>query len=206
MDFSGQLGFTRLKPKFLGAQIQDGLLARLSVSRKLTASSSVQVRVAREFSASGSALGSEAFVAAPAINGSGLTQGEPALYEVVSASYRWSRPRTDLSLSAIQSRDTYRSVAQTRRDLTRFEAQASRALTPKSRVGISATYSSEKFSGAIGKFDDTRVGGFWRWSIGRQLSLDLSADYAKRDGTIVATGYNELQAQVRLRYDLLRRN
>lgn len=206
MDFAGQLGFSRLKPKFPGAQTQDGLLARLSLSRKLTASSSVQVRVAREFSASGSAFAGGTFAAAPTINDSGLTQGEPALYEVVAASYRWSRPRTDVSLSAIQSRETYRSVAQTRRDLTRFEAQASRALTPKSRVGMSASYGREEFSGAIGKFDDTRVGGFWRWSVGRQLSLDLNADYAKRDATLVAAGYKELQAQVRLRYDLLRRN
>ena len=206
MDFAGQLGFSRLKPKFLGAQSQDGLLARLSLSRKLTASSSVQVRVAREFSASGSAFAGGTFAAAPTINDSGLTQGEPALYEVVAVSYRWSRPRTEVSLSAIQSRESYRSVAQTRRDLTRFEAQASRALTPKSRVGISASYGREEFSGAIGKFDDTRVGGFWRWSLGRQLALDLRADYSRRDGTLAATDYSELQAQIRLRYDLLRRN
>ena len=38
------------------------------------------------------------------------------------------------------------------------------------------------------------------------VALDLSADYNRRDGTIAATDYSELQAQIRLRYDLLRRN
>jgi hypothetical protein len=206
MDFSGQVGFTRLKPKFTGAQSQDGLLVRLNLNRKLTATSSVQLRAAREFSGSGSPQAGNAFSAAPVTNDSGLAQGEPALYELVSAGYRWARPRTEFSLSATHSRESYRSVTQTRRDLTQFAAGASRALTPKSRVGVSVSYGREDFSGAIGKFDDTRFGGFWRWSFGRQLSLDLSADYVKRDGTIVGTDYNEMQAQVRVRYDLLRRN
>jgi hypothetical protein len=58
----------------------------------------------------------------------------------------------------------------------------SRALTSKSRVGISASCNREDFGGTIGKFDDTRFGAFWRWTLGRQMSLDLSADYTRRNG------------------------
>lgn len=198
-DFEADLGASHIDQP---GSNTTGPLAKLQLSRKISAAAKLTLTAGRELTDASSSFSTLQY---GAIGPSGIIGTAPApltsdnyTSDYASASWQYQRNRTTLSLTAHWEKDTYPGQAQLdvnrpgadfsiRRQLTRaFSADLLGRFyrTDFSNVAIVSNTSSSNY-------DDWLLGGALTWRYGRALEFRLRFDHNSHVVTEGASGYAE---------------
>jgi hypothetical protein len=191
------LGYTQLD-RDAATDKEDGALARLNVSRRVSPASTATLTAGHEFQNSAGAFAS--------IQGGGATSGvgavpgrqtaQPFMNDYVTLGWNFSRVRTGFSLNASLNKQTYDDAPELDQTVTVLSAQLTRALSQRSTVALHGAYSQGDFSqsdvlATSGDYKDTNVGLNFTWRLSRAWSLNATYDYFHRSSDAAVGGYDE---------------
>jgi hypothetical protein len=183
----------------------DGLLARFSVSRQISASSVVTIGAGRQFSSAGDAfrdmqdqqgvrLESQAVIAT----------NDPFQSRFASLDWRFSRNRTGLGFNIQYREEAYETAIELDRTLISWGAYASRQLSNVAELRVYGGFVEEDFDAGF-KDDDLQAGASLAWRIGRRSELRIQYDRYKRDSTDRTIDFTENRASLFLTWSPLER-
>lgn len=179
-DISAEAGYTWQERDDPGSEDTGGSLLNLSVSRELSASSTVHLQLGTQLTDAGEAL--RGSLESGAAGGSRITaSSDPFENRRVSLSWDFSRNRTGLSLGASWNEDRYEEQTQFDRTRMAYEAQFTRRLSPNLDFGLLATMSDEDFDTAGLDAEEVSFGTNLTWRPGRTLGFRLSVDRYDRN-------------------------
>jgi len=168
-----------------------GLLFRLDLSRRLSASSIVSLSGGHEFANSAGAFAGGQ-VGLPTNIGAapGRQSNQPFMDDHVRLGYSFNRQRTGFSLSAYRSDRSYKDQPGLDQTLTSLTAGVTRELTPRTTLSIDGTYGRGNFE-QEGDYTDLSGGVSLRWRLSQRVSLGFSYDHFDRDSDRPQGGYTE---------------
>ena len=174
----------------LGSRTSSGLLARLSITRRLSPSANLTLSGGTQFSDAG-----DLFRNSQGTQGVGLDTlsvigtGDPFESRFGSIGYGFSRNRTSFGLSVMHTRERYENATALDRTLTDWNAYFSRRLSPVLELRIFAWLEQQSFSNIDFDDDELRAGAYLSWSVGRSTSLRLQYDRHDRNTSDGSTDY-----------------
>lgn len=185
-----ELGYTKIDRDTL-ARSEDGLLMRLDVSRRLSASSTGNLSAGREFSSTGAS-----FAATQSAGGVSLETAPgrqsilPFTHDYASLGWTFSRNRTGLSLSGSWNEQSY-EVPLLDQTLTSLSTSVRRDLSSATTLLLQAAYLRGQFKQPGSDYDEITAGVSFSWQLGRHVLLNLTYDRADRDSDLADGGYTE---------------
>jgi outer membrane protein assembly factor BamA len=180
---------------------QKGLLTRLEISRAMSASSTLKLRLGREFSDQGNSFRFQQGIGQVNLQTQAVGQTtDPFTSKYAGLGWEFQRQRTGLGLNVTHFDESYR--AQTLFDRTRLiaDARASRNLTPNLQLQLTGTYDKEDFKNVPGDYREIGGSVALNWKLGRFLSLVLEYDRFNRTSDLPGAGYKENRGWLRVRY------
>jgi hypothetical protein len=183
-------GYTRID-RTVGEN-SDGLLFRVELSRRISASSYLAASAGHEFSDA-----ADAFRLSQTLTGGGLdTQATvqtsaPFTNKYYTLGWNFARNRTGLNLSASRFEETYQDNGLLDRDRTLLNGLISRNLTPVLQVALAASYSKENYKNVGVDAKDSTAGVQLNWRAGRHLTIAARYQYAHRTSDPAGTGFTE---------------
>jgi hypothetical protein len=185
-----------------GETVDDGgALLRAHLSRRLTPSMTGYVNAVREYPTSEETtlLGDPLVSAGVDDATSDFTSG-PRLATSFGVGLRFTRPRTESSLSYTYREEESLLAGAAQRKYGEWRGDLSRRFTPGVKGTLYARMTDEDFSGIAGNAQERSVGAQLGISFGRALGLDIRIEHNKRDGITAADDYSELGGGIFLRY------
>jgi len=183
------LGYTRLD---FDPEESDGTLAKLSLSRKVSASTTLTFGVGTQFSDAGDIFrdmqdqggvqqGGEAVVAT----------SDPFESRFASLAWAFERNRTAFGLSASYNDEDYENLTTADRTLTIWNAYFNRELARSLDLRVYARLEQEDFDSLNFQDDEWQYGASLGWALGRTIELRLAFDRYDRDSTDPTTEFVE---------------
>jgi hypothetical protein len=183
------VGYTKLE---FDSQESDGLLAKVSISRRVSASSIVTVGAGTQFSDAGDLFRDTQGQRGVQLGGeSVLATGDPFQSRFASLGWAFERNRTALGLSAQYSEEEFENLTSADRTLTTWGGYFNRELSRAAELRLYGTLQEEKFDQLDFQDDETQLGAALAWDVGRTLELRLQYDRYDRDSTAGGTQYTE---------------
>ncbi len=186
------LGYTQMD-RDAAASKEDGALARLSVSRRVSPASTATLTAGHEFQNSAGAFattqGGGAASGLSAIPGRQTAQ--PFTSDYATLGWNFSRVRTGFSVSASFNEQTYEDAPELDQQMTLISAQVSRALSQRTTVAIHGAYSQGDFDQTNADYKDSNAGVRFNWRLSRAWSLNATYDYFHRTTDAPIGGYDE---------------
>ena len=183
------LGYSKLRdPLASGGEV----LARLQVSRKLSASSTVALSVGHQYSDA-----ADAFLLGQTIGGANLatqttTQtGAPFKSTYETLAWNFQRNRTGFGLSVAQYKEVYQDLATANDTRTQANAHISRLLSPTLTVGIGEDYFHQVFQSVDATATENDTDAQLTWHVSRSVSLMLDVLHANRHSNVAGTDFTE---------------
>jgi hypothetical protein len=177
-ELSVELGYMWLEPD--GGERDGGLLARIAMTREVSASSTIEIELGTQFMDAGEAL--RGAVQGGASGGGGVTaSGDPFENQHASFSWDFQRNRTGLSLGIGWDQDRYEVQTEFDRTLVTYEGGVTRQISPTMDFGLTATLNDEDFDTTGLKSDELVFGTSLTWHAGRRISFALLAERIDRD-------------------------
>jgi hypothetical protein len=171
-----------------GADEEGGLLADLSLTRELSASSALVVSAAKNFSDAGESLGGP---------GGGVTSitasADPFESTQASLEWRFSRRRTTLGLSTNYNERKYQTQSQFDSKSIAYRADVGRHLRSTLRFALRLTHSTEEFQAGV-ESNDWSADALLDWQFGRRAGLELRVERNARSSSIGTGEYRENRA------------
>jgi len=169
----------------------NGALFRLSVSRRLSASSTISLSGGHEFSSSGGAFAAGQ-LGMPTNIGAvpGRQTIQPFMYDHARLGYAFQRERTGFSLSAFWDDRNFKDQSGFDQTLTGLSAAVTRQLTPRTSLTIDGNYGRGSFE-QQGDYTDFIGGISVNWRLSQRVTLALSYDHFDRSSDRPAGGYTE---------------
>jgi opacity protein-like surface antigen len=184
-------GYTELKRE-ADSSSDSGMLLRVDVSRRLSASSSASLSLGREFSSAGEvfAQGQNASIrdlqATP-----GRQTTDPFINEYVGLGWDFARNRTRFSLHASRSERTYEDNPQLDEKLLSLRAEFGRQLSSVMDVNVHSTFVRNTFEESGRDYDELSLGAGVSWRLSRNVSISMSYDYHDRSSDDALGDYDE---------------
>jgi hypothetical protein len=181
-----------------------GPLARLNISRTVSAASRISASLGTQFSDSSQALRDA--VSGPGSGGpTGVTSSpDPFENRFVELGWNFIRNRTGIDASASWNEDRYETQTgiQPQSDRTRivYDLSISRQVTPSVSTNLYGTYTDEEFEDTQFTSRDFQMGATIDWQFGRSLGLSLSAERYERKTSDGQGEYEENRGLVTLFY------
>lgn len=185
------LGYTKID-RDGSARSEDGLLMRLDISRRLSASSTGNLSAGREFSSTGAS-----FAATQSGGGVSLETAPgrqsilPFTHDYATLGWTFSRDRTGLSLSGSWSEQSYEGFPLLDQTLSTLSTSLRRDLSSATSLLLEAAYLRGQFEQPGGDYDEITAGVSFSWRLGRHVLLNLTYDRADRDSDLADGGYTE---------------
>lgn len=189
-DFGTDLGYTLLKPE--EGSRTGGLLARLTLSRRISASSRLHLFAGSQYSDASDALRSG--VTQPGftqLGGSVLGTDDPFRTRSLRARWDFTRSRTTFGIEVERSWEVHQVLTQLDRNSTKASMDFSRRLRPRWTFTAAVSWLQEDYydSGYSDHALQARVA--LDWALGRTLDLLLRYDRTRRSATVVSSEYTE---------------
>jgi hypothetical protein len=195
------LGYSRLS----SSQFPDnGVLARLELSRKISGSSTVAFSVGHQFSDSASAFVLSQTVSGPNLATQGGTQtGVPFKSDYGTVGWNFQRNRTSFGLDASVYKETY--LQQSSLDDTRilFDAHFSRLLSPTLTVTLADQFYRQNFTNLDQHASENDINAQLAWRASRRVTLTAVVTHAGRNSNIPNTDFTENRVWFSLSYGRL---
>lgn len=177
------------------------VLARLEVSRRVSASSTVAATLGREYSDSANSFQLVQTLGGANLNTTSGTQtGAPFVSNHGSLAWNFQRRRTGFAITVEQFKDQYQRPTNLDDTRTQIYANASRLLTPTLTLGLSELYLHEIFNDIAGTFTETTTDLQLTWRAARRISFAASFDRATRHTDIPNSGFTENRLWLRVGY------
>jgi putative beta-barrel porin BBP2 len=188
------LGYTEIQTD---ARTSQGLLARLSLSRRVSASSTITVGAGTQFSDAGDLFRATQGQQGVRLSGeSVLATSDPFESRFASAGWNFSRNRTTLGLSAQYGEEIYENVSSNDRTVTTWGTYFTRQLSRYAQLRVYGRLEDEQFDTLTFDDQELQLGAALSWTLGSTLQLRLQYDHFDRDSTAVTTEYTENRASV----------
>ena len=184
----------------------DGLLARLSLSRRMSQSSTIEFMLGSQFSSAGDLFrGMQGFDGASTDPSRVTGSGDPFENHYASLNYDFARNRTGIGISVQYNEERYETDTALDRNFWSWNAYLSRDMSSRMQGRIYVRLEREDF--ATVDFDDQtlRVGGYLDWLLGRTLSLRLQYEHTDRNSSAAASEYTENLASLYVIWTPVRR-
>ena len=186
------LGYTQMD-RDAAADKEDGVLARLSVSRRVSPASTATLSAGHEFQNSAGAFaatqGGGAASDLSAIPGRQTAQ--PFTSDYATLGWNFSRVRTGFSINASFNEQTYKDAPELDQQITLISTQVSRALSQRTTVSLHGAYSQGDFEQTNADYKDSNAGLRFNWRLSRAWSLNATYDYFHRSTDAPIGGYDE---------------
>lgn len=176
-----EAGYSKLEPEG-DAESEGGLLLRFDASRRVSASSTLNLTVRREFSDAGSAFStiqSSSSIGLGAAPGRQLS--DPFTHDYVSVGWSFFRNRTGLRLSGSFSEQSYHDRPLLDQKLVSAAASVDRQLTSVTSLSVGTSYLRAEFKEPGGDYDEISAGVGFTWRPSPALSVRLRYDYVDRN-------------------------
>lgn len=190
-SLSVDAGYTSLD---LGSQTSDGVLARLSVTRRLSTAATLTLGAGTQFSDSGDLFRDVQNARGVSLDTTSvLGTSDPFVSRFGSLGFGFSRNRTSIGVSVIHRKEEYENVTALDRAVTNWDAHFSRQLSRVLEFRLFAQLEQERFDSTQFDDDELRGGAYLSWSVGPRVSLRLQYDRFDRDSSDATTEYTENQ-------------
>ena len=192
------LGYSRLD--LLGAH-QGSVLARLDVSRRVSASSTVGLAIGHDYSD-----GADAFRLVQSLGGATLNtqstvqSGAPLISNYATLLWNFQHVRTTLSLSASYFHDRYQTAPGFDNDRDVLNATLARQITPSLQLALTEYALRQQFISADVSATETNTGLQLNWHAGRSLTVLAAYYLAKSSSDIPASVYTENRVWIGIGY------
>ena len=197
-QFSIDAGYTVLKQS---GESSDGILARLDLTRRVAARSSVGFQIGTEFSTTANTFRrDQTIVGVDAGPGAAVASSDAFQtdYAYVTWTTDWPRSAINIELSARQ--ETHEILT----DLDREQLAAlftwSRRMTANIGLNLRGGYTDEKFTVSGLRFDEWVAGFGLNWQLGRNFGLELTANHFEGSGDGAGRDYDENRAYIGVTY------
>ena len=183
-----------------GGDVEEGLYVDLDIDRSLGARSSASLTYLSRYADSGDIFSLDQNLE-PALGGTTniLVTGDPVWLELASLELSWDGVRTSTGLVAFWSNEDADSTVMPDREIYGFGARASRWLTDSARLGASAYFTREDWSGPIVQTqDDLAVTLELEVQLSPKVSLLTYLETYSRDNS--PANYDENRFMVLIRY------
>jgi hypothetical protein len=188
-QIDADLGYTRLD---VNDESPDGMLARVSLVRRIASGMSVSARFGTEYSSSGNL-----FREGQEIGGVGggtsdvVATADPFTSRYASIGFELARHRTVISMSVRQEQERYEAATTLDRDLTHYNLLLRRSLSPVLELSVFGEFEQQDYENLDFESDDTRAGAFLNWQLGRRTALRFQYDYYHRGATDESSSFAE---------------
>jgi len=183
-----------------GGDAEEGLYVNVDIDRSLGVRTSASLRYMSRYADSADIFALDQNLE-PALGGTTniLVTGDPVWLELASLELKWDGVRTSTGLVAFWSNEDADSTVQPDREIYGIGARASRWLTDSARLGASAYYTRENWSGPVElEQDDLAVSLELEIQLGARVSLLTYLETYNRDNS--PADYNENRIMVLIRY------
>lgn len=176
-------------------------LARLDLSRRVSASSTIGVGLGHDYSD-----GADSFRLVQAVQGATLNTlpilvaAAPFVGTYGTLAWNFRRARTTLNLSASYFRDRYQTDATLNNNRTVVEAFAARQITPVLQLALTEDMIRWQFTSEGESATTTDTGLQLTWRAGSRLSVFLTYYLAKGSGNIPGFQYTENRVWLSIGY------
>jgi hypothetical protein len=185
-----QLGYNELKEGFTS----DGTLARLSVRRVVSASSTISLDAGREFSSTAAVFRQLQTVGVVDQSTQLLeASGDPFTHTYGTASWNFGKGRTGLALALWHEQEKYERATTRNRKLNRVTATLTRDLTPVLSAAVRYEHVKEKYDEVDQSATDTDGNVALTWKVGRTVALGLIFERFTRRGEVADDRFQENQ-------------
>ena len=171
---------------------QGTVIARLELSRKVSASSTISASFGREYSDAAAA-----FQISQVLNGANLnTQqsvqtGGPFTMVYETAAWNFARNRTRFGVTVSHFKDAYVQTTTLNDIRTQVDANVSRQLTPAVQIALTEDYYRQSFENIQGNSSQSTTDLGLSWRLARRLTMSVDYAFARRQSELGGTGYTE---------------
>ena len=176
------------------------VLARVEVSRNISAFSSVSLSFGHEYLDS-----SDAFRLSQTLGGanniniqSAVQSGAPFTTNHAQVAWNFQRSRTGFGVSVEYYKDAYQQPSTLDDNRLQGEVHASRRLTPNLEVSLIESYYHQHFLDTPGTATETTSQAQVVWRAGRRLSVIVDLNRSNRHSDTAATNFTENRGWVRV--------
>jgi hypothetical protein len=199
-ELTTSLGYSKIE--FDSGASDDGLLASLVVSRRMSSNSTLDLRVGTQLMDAADALRE---FAGGGLGGGGVQSGiaasaEPFENREIALAYHLSRRRTDVMLSAARNQNRYVENAALDRDRTVYSATVTRVFRQRLNLSLIASRTDDEFLASSVDAEELNYGAILQWQLSPSLSLRATLDRFERDTSSGLGEYGENRAWLSLRW------
>lgn len=188
-DLTVDGGYTELD---IDNEKSDGMLARLSLVRRMSTASSLTLRAGTQFSNTGDLFRDDQSAQGVRLDtASVIGTSDPFENRFGSLAYDYARNRTSFGFSVQYSEEDYENDTSFNRNLMTYGGYFSRQLSRDLDWRLYAQWSKEEFDESGFEDDELQAGTYLNWRVGRVVSLRLQYDRYDRDSTDPTTEYTE---------------
>ncbi len=193
-ELSVDAGYNQLEQ---GEEKSDGMLARLSMTRRVSPSAAFSLSLGQEFSSAGDQFrfGQDLFGADSQVS-LVLGNSDPFTSRYASLSFDFDRNRTAFDASVTFESERYETSTDQDRDLTRYRLSALRRLSPVVELSVYGEFENQDFRNTPYEDDDLRAGAYLSWKVGRLIALRFQFDHFDFDSTLADSDYIENRASL----------
>jgi hypothetical protein len=168
------------------------VIARLELSRKVSASSTISLSLGREYSDAAAAFQISQVLSGANLNTQQSVQtGGPFTMVYETAAWNFARNRTLFGISFSHFKDDYVENNTFNDTRTQVDANVSRKLTPAVQVGLSEDYYRQSFENTPGNSNQATTDLKLTWQLARRLSASVDYTFTRRQSQIGSTGFTE---------------
>jgi len=183
------LGYSRIQES--GAN-NGSYLARLSVSRELSAASTIGLSAGHNYSdGAGSFLQIQGVGGATLYTQSVVESNAPFSSDYATLGWNFLYARTSLSINASYYQDRYATASELNNDLATIQARFARQISPVLELGLTEYVTRQSFASGGANATETNTGLQLTWHAGRHLSMQFAYYLAKSTASISTDSYTE---------------
>ncbi|MGH8188146.1 MAG: outer membrane beta-barrel protein [Steroidobacteraceae bacterium] len=187
-------GYTSLDT---GTDTPDAPLARISVTRQVSASSTFTLRAGSEYSSGADLFRDTQGAQGAQLSGQSIVAtNDPFEYRFGALEWDFNRNRTTIGLALQHGKEEYETLTQLDRTLTSFNAYFTRQVSRTAELRLFGAYEDEQFDELDGEDQELQLGAALAWDVGRTLEVRVQLDHFDRDSSNVLTEYTENRASV----------
>jgi len=187
---------------------EDGPMARLRLTRRLTPSLSGFVEYTREFPTSADATLEPQSIDGAVVGDASLLFAGPRENESGQVGVLFRRTRTSGMLAVAHREETSLTIPALGRDVNDINASISRQMTSRSTISGFARYTEDSIDTPTAPTvdsEETVIGAQLSLAFGRMLSVDFIVQRRERDSDDAGGSFEELSGGVFVRYGTTRR-